>query len=86
MNDLLVWIIDEEWSDYEVEKELIKKLLPDAKIRHSGYDYKKDLEEFGYQADLILAQVYTKIDKELQFMVAVMTELILTQPEKRESW
>ena len=65
MNDLLVWIIDEEWSDYEVEKELIKKLLPDAKIRHSGYDYKKDLEEFGYQADLILAQVYTKIDKEV---------------------
>ena len=65
MNDLLVWIIDEEWSDYEVEKELIKKLLPDAKIRHSGYDYKKDFEEFGYQADLILAQVYTKIDKEV---------------------
>ncbi len=65
MSDLLVWIIDEEWADYEVEKELIKKLLPDSDIRHSGYDYKKDLEEFGYRADLILAQVYTKIDKEV---------------------
>lgn len=63
MNSLLVWIIDEEWADYEVEKELLKKQLPEAEIRYSGYDYKKDLEEFGYKADLILAQVYTSIDK-----------------------
>lgn len=65
MGSLLVWIIDEEWADYEVEKKLIKERLPEAEIRYSGYDYEKDLEEFGYRADLILAQVYTSIDKKV---------------------
>lgn len=65
MSSLLVWIIDEEWADYEVEKKLLKERLPEAEIRYSGYNYEKDLEEFGYRADLILAQVYTAIDEKV---------------------
>jgi phosphoglycerate dehydrogenase-like enzyme len=55
----LIWIIDEEWSDYEVEKKLLLEKYPDCTIKHSTYDYLKDLEDFGKQADGILSQVYT---------------------------
>ena len=54
----LVWIIDEEWPDYEVERALLQKELPQAEIRFSSYDYASDLEAFGKDADIILAQIY----------------------------
>ncbi len=57
----LIWIIDEEWNDYEVEVTMLKKKYPLCEIRFSTYEYAKDLKEFGYKADIILAQVYTKI-------------------------
>lgn len=44
MNDLLVWIIDEEWSDYEVEKELIKKRFRMQKSVIPGMTIKKILK------------------------------------------
>ncbi|KRL33141.1 NAD(P)-dependent oxidoreductase [Liquorilactobacillus uvarum] len=59
------WIIDEEWSDYETEQNLIRKQYPKATIKISGYDYGKDLEKWGKQADIILAQVYTEIPAEI---------------------
>ncbi|CDZ75702.1 D-isomer specific 2-hydroxyacid dehydrogenase [Peptoniphilus sp. ING2-D1G] len=62
---MLIWIIDEEWSEYEMEKEILSKEFPGVEIRHSTYDYKKDLEEFGYKADGILAQIYADINAEL---------------------
>lgn len=61
----LIWIIDEEWSNYDVETEIIKASYPEAQIRHSGYDYREDYEAFGRHADLILVQVYAKIPADI---------------------
>ena len=57
----LIWIIDEEWTDYETEKALLTARFPTAEIRRSGYDYGRDLEAFGVRADLILAQIYAAV-------------------------
>lgn len=64
MSGALIWIIDEEWADYEVEHEILPKECPGCTIRRSTYDYQADLEEFGYKADVILAQVYASIPKQ----------------------
>jgi phosphoglycerate dehydrogenase-like enzyme len=61
MSKKLVWIIDEEWQDYDEEKRLLHQELPEAEIRFSGYDYAADLEAFGCQADIILAQIYVPL-------------------------
>ncbi len=61
----LVWIIDEEWKDYEEDKAILAKELPNAEVRFSSYDYEKDLEEFGKDADFILAQIYVPIPEEV---------------------
>ncbi|WP_394524255.1 C-terminal binding protein [Lacrimispora sp. JR3] len=60
----LIWIIDEEWPDYEEEKRILAERYPQADIRFSGYDFEHDLNAFGYQADLILTQIYTSITAE----------------------
>lgn len=60
---MLVWIIDEEWSDYDLEKEILTKTFPNIEIKRSTYDYKEDLENFGYKADGILCQVYADIPR-----------------------
>ena len=61
---MLIWIIDEEWKDYDLENEVLRKKFPGVEIKCSTYDYEKDLNEFGYKADGILAQVYAPIPKE----------------------
>ena len=63
MTGHLVWIIDEEWAEYDTERELLREWDPQCDIRFSGYDYANDLEAFGYRADLILAQVYAPIPR-----------------------
>ena len=65
MPNLLIWIIDEEWPDYNLEWELLEQAFPGCTIRHSGYDYQADLKEFGHRADAILAQVYVHIPQEV---------------------
>ncbi|MGI5948807.1 C-terminal binding protein [Peptoniphilus sp.] len=62
---MLIWIIDEEWTEYEYEKEFLNEKYPGVEIKISTYDYQKDLEEFGYKADGILAQVYADIPAEV---------------------
>lgn len=57
----LVWVIDEEWTDYDAETTALKAWDPDVDIRFSTYDYAADLDEFGTRADLILAQVYAPL-------------------------
>lgn len=59
----LIWIIDEEWSDYKVEIDILKKTFSDCEVKISNYNYTEDLEKFGYKADGILAQVYADIPK-----------------------
>ncbi|WP_196594030.1 C-terminal binding protein [Pectinatus sottacetonis] len=62
MKPVKIWIIDEEWPDYEHETALLKQELPGCEIRYSDYDYEHDLEEFGKYADIILAQIYVKLN------------------------
>lgn len=60
-----VWIIDEEWPDYEAETAVLKKELPGCEIRYSNYDFAKDLEEFGQYADIILIQIYVDMTADI---------------------
>lgn len=62
---MLIWIIDEEWSDYDLEKEVLEKEFPGVEIKHSTYDCWDDLEKFGKKADGILAQVYADLPRKL---------------------
>ncbi len=62
---MLIWIIDEEWSDYDYEKSFLNEKFPGVEIKYSNYDYKEDLKSFGYRADGILAQVYAEIPAEV---------------------
>ena len=61
----LIWIIDEEWSDYDFEQTLLPRLYPSCQIMRSTYDFKGDLEAFGAQADVILCQIYVDIPAEV---------------------
>lgn len=63
MNGPLFWIIDEEWNNYDVEHEMLKKRYPNCTIKMSGYNYHDDLETFGKDCDAILCQVYTDIPR-----------------------
>lgn len=64
MNKPLIWIIDEEWPDYDVEKELLQGAFPEGEIRFSGNDYGDDLADFGWKADAILCQIYVDMPGE----------------------
>jgi len=62
----MIWIIDEEWPDYEIENEELRNAFPGCDIRYSKYNYHADLEKFGKDADAILSQIYTVIgEKEM---------------------
>lgn len=54
----LIWIIDEEWADYQVEEVMLRERYPDCTIMYSTYDYQSDLEEYGFRADVVICQVY----------------------------
>lgn len=59
-----IWVIDEEWPNYQIEERILHEQFPDCTIRYSNYDYAADLEAFGKQADAVLCQVYASIPKE----------------------
>lgn len=59
----LIWIIDEEWADYDLEKALLEEKYPGCKIEFSNYDYYEDLEKFGKNADAIICQIYAPIPR-----------------------
>jgi len=59
----LIWIIDEEWPDYEYEKEILKNKYPQCTLRFSTYDYAEDLINFGSNADAVICQVYADLPK-----------------------
>lgn len=61
---MLIWIIDDEWNDYVMEEDLLNHEFPNVEIKISNSNYKKDLIDFGYRADGILAQVSFKLDKD----------------------
>jgi len=53
----IIWIIDEEWSNYELEKEVLLESFPESQIKFSSNDYEKDLESFGFLATAIICQI-----------------------------
>lgn len=61
----LIWIIDEEFSDYDLEISVFKEKFPDFDLRISSYDFSRDLEEFGPEADAVLAQVHAPLTREV---------------------
>ena len=58
---MLIWIIDEEWKDYDMEKAILEAKYPGVTIKVSNYNYASDLQAFGHKADGILAQVYAPL-------------------------
>lgn len=62
---MLIWIIDEEWEDYDLEIGEIKEYFPHAKIINTSYDALKKGTDFVDQVDGILAQVHAKINRDL---------------------
>ena len=60
----LIWIIDEEWAEYDLEQQILNERYPGCTIKFSGYDYQVDLQDFGKNADAILCQIYTHISRE----------------------
>jgi phosphoglycerate dehydrogenase-like enzyme len=58
----LIWIIDEEWPDYEIENSIFKQAFEDYEIRYSKNDFKSDLDSFGSRADAVLCQVNIAVD------------------------
>lgn len=62
----LIWIIDDEWPDYEIEKEVFKQSLAGYEIRYSTpQTFRRDLEAFGRRADAILCQISVPIDRDV---------------------
>lgn len=60
----LIWIIDEEWPDYNIERQLLAEAFPECEIRHSSNDYFDDLESFGKEVDAVICQVYVDLSKQ----------------------
>lgn len=63
MTNPLIWIIDDEWPDYEVEQQLLAASFPACEIRYSKDNYLADLQDFGHQVDGIIAQISVNIDE-----------------------
>lgn len=61
---MLIWIIDEEWPGYELEKKAVYDAYPDCDLRFSKNDYAADLEEFGKNADAIICQISVDMGRE----------------------
>ena len=53
----LIWIIDNEWSDYEIEHAVLYRSFPGCEIRHSAYCDENDLANFGASAEAIICQI-----------------------------
>ncbi|CUH95990.1 hypothetical protein P22_2078 [Propionispora sp. 2/2-37] len=64
-NNPFIWIIDEEWPDYEIEKEILNKTYANCTIKYSNYDNAADLAAFGDQVDAVICQVYAYITAEM---------------------
>lgn len=58
----LIWIIDEEWPDYTLEKRVFDESFSDYELRFSSNDYTADLRAFGYRADAVLVQIGVNAD------------------------
>lgn len=61
----LLWIIDEEWPDYKLEKQVFQQAFADYDLHFSSNDYMEDLRTFGYRADAVICQISVDINAEM---------------------
>lgn len=61
----LIWVIDEEWPDYKLEKQVFDAAFPEYDLRFSSNTYADDLRAFGYRADAVIAQISVDVNAEL---------------------
>lgn len=61
----LIWILDQEWEDYEIEKNILNSFFPDCELKITKGDYLKDLNTFGKNADAIICQIYVSLPENL---------------------
>lgn len=61
----LIWIIDEEMPDYNLEHELLKAAFQDCEIVHSGDDFHKDLGRYADKADAIITYIGNHFDENI---------------------
>lgn len=61
----LIWIIDEEWPDYDIEKQILTEKFKDCVIRVSPELSERDLESFGESADAVICQVNITISRQV---------------------
>lgn len=60
----LIWIIDDEWPNYEIEQKIFSEGLVDYIVKYSKpEDMEKDLSSFGKSADAILSQINVPMTK-----------------------
>ena len=65
MKKTLIWLLDDEWKDHELEFELLKDAVPDADIRLTTKDFEQDLAAFGKSADVIITQISFTFTREI---------------------
>ncbi|WP_196605659.1 C-terminal binding protein [Pectinatus haikarae] len=62
----LLWIIDDEWTNYNIENSIFKKYLKTYDIRYSTYKtFREDAEVFAPLADAVLSQINIPMDRDL---------------------
>jgi len=61
----IIWIIDDEWENYDIEMKAIEEAFEDATVKISGMDYLKDLDEIGPSVDGIICQISVKVDADM---------------------
>ncbi len=54
---MLIWIIDDEWENYQIEEKVLGEMLPGCTLKYSGLDFTQDLARFGAQADAVICQI-----------------------------
>ena len=60
----LIWIIDDEWPDYEIEQNVFKEKLDGCTIKYSKpHELARDLDDFGRYADAVLSQISVPMTK-----------------------
>ncbi|GHS88930.1 2-hydroxyacid dehydrogenase [Synergistales bacterium] len=59
------WIVDDEWPDYEAERQLLQQAHPGCEILTSKSVNPKDLEEFGSVANALICQINVPVDRNL---------------------
>jgi len=60
----LIWIIDDEWPDYEIEQKIFREKLDDYTIKYTKpHELERDLDDFGRYADAVLSQISVPMTK-----------------------